>query len=597
MRAPSDSEGVAGCISSWSAAAPPALRSTFPRARSPRSPRSFDQTPPQIFSPAVTPTPAPFDNQVCGARDAAPQSQSDCPSQTNDMTSQGRLAATALPEPLIPARRTWTPLDWDSLSTSAEQGGWDKDLLGSRKQRLPSPGGSGTLATCLSGGEKVPPRKACISDQRAKSPRLERHEVFAASTSASAERPASPPCREPCRKGGRASPHHALHAADQVPLPPFTDQKLPHARLARPHRPDEEYDIDAYRTIRCSPQYYARSSSPGRNGQQIALTNVANGFRFVSQGSFSWSGLHMGEKDHVPASALPQLEEQGFLTEKQAGEVSGVESPRVSSQSYLGGPQNFPRNGWLEVAPERRHVPVPGAPPTEKTMDGNSLSELALDDDSSSHVPAAGVASPCYERGHGVIPRSAEDGVFRTESKLGSRRVGFGSQTSTSGGCTPSSASRDLAKGLSPERTLLCLEAFLGGRKRRSGSPWASPGSSPWASPLNSPRNAGTPPHPGGRDPRGTAGATSALPSWSAVAAFPDASVVPEGVEHIPVPTWNERPTAEKLAAAVTLNRPGSPVSVATPVVGSAAIESKYRGRQINAQKVAQSTSKGRWRA
>lgn len=88
------------------------------------------------------------------------------------------------------------------------------------------------------------------------------------------------------------------------------------------------------------------------------------------------------------------------------------------------------------------------------------------------------------------------------------------------------------------------------------------------------------------------------LPSWSAMASA--AGEIAEGVESPRVPTWTERSSPrvskESRAAAVTLLRSGSGVSIGTPVVAVPdRLEVKYRGRELNVRRAHESV-KSRWR-
>jgi len=168
---------------------------------------------------------------------------------------------------------------------------------------------------------------------------------------------------------------------------------------------------------------------------------------------------------------------------------------------------------------------------------------------------------------------------------------------------SPRSASADFNKGLNTEPAELCLDGFLGDRRRRAphGSPWASPGSSPWASATNSPRQQnsppGTPPR-AGSPPRAAASGAAAL-SWSAVGIAPDNDNLcdAEGIKSSsPLPTWSEGSpvSLEKRQAAVMLHRPNAPGKQSAAIVSPP--EWKYRSRDFAKQKI-ETASKFRWRA
>jgi len=454
--------------------------------------------------------------------------------------------------------------------------GW-RQTLGGSKQRLSSPGSSGDLAACLSAWVvKVPLGK------RAQSPTSLRR---------------SGSCGElPAKRSGSPAPQerpaflnssHILHSHDNVPLWMNQTTSLKQ-RNAIPHRPEEELDIDAFRVVRCfdgDKGKKLQSSLPFARDVQKEQIDASNKFLVGKQ------GLVLGSVRRARSGSPPHLEPSSW------GPADDSEPGPV----HLLGPTGPKDAVFHAFAPTRhkRHVATPGDCPAENARVTSTVSELVSDDNDSLRMHAAGVVSPCYERGHGVFPRSADDAVF-LRAKFGSRRYGFGSQSSTC--CaTPTSSSRDLANGLNPEPSQLCAESFLGDRRRRS--PRASPSTSPWGSPRNSPRwtsPPGTPPNGCGAAsfiPPVDASSRPHLPSWSAMASA--AGEIAEGVESPRVPTWTERSSPrvskESRAAAVTILRSGSGVSLGTPVAVTDNFEVKYRGREVNVRKAHESV-KSRWR-
>lgn len=445
-------------------------------------------------------------------------------------------------------------------------------FLGSRRQRSQSPSSSNNVAACFCWNDKpvsvnqnsprVLPREPRSS--RAASPRL---------------RSQSPSRAE------NVLPLAPNFGQDNVPLPPYFHQRAlnpaPSPRLrGRPHRQEEEFDVDAYRSVRCKPEFSQRTPAPfGKDGSGY---HDCNQFAFLGK-----DGKPLGNTRRVRSNSPPQLQEEGFLSS-----VAHDSDPGPAPLFMTRGPRGSDFRTIVGHT-ARRHCSIPGESQTqpnnqESLLDiSDSLAPPTSPRDQSKvdEVRAAGKMSPRYERNHGLVPRSAEDDVFRAESKLGSRRHGYGSQASTNAP-TPSNGSRDLGKGLSPEDTQLCIEAFLGERRRKAhGSPWASPGSSPFGSPPASPRQLSPP----GTPPRGGASL-----SWDAIAPVDD-GVVGEMVTHDSVlPTWSPRTTSNCRTAAVTMHRSGSPVSVGTPVVATKGIEEKFRGREIMLRK--QGASKTRWR-
>lgn len=445
-----------------------------------------------------------------------------------------------------------------------------QNFLGSRRQRCQSSGSPGNVASCLAWKDDFSSAVA-----RATAPRAPPKELASRRATSPSMRSQSPPKRE------TPLPNPTNFGQDNVPLPPYCDQRAtnpaPSPQLrGRAHRREEEFDVDAYRSVRCQAELSQRTPAP--IGKDESGQHDCNKFVF-----FGKEGKALGNVRRVRSSSPAQLHEEGFLSSRAQESAAGHEQLFVTT-----GPRaaNFRA---IVGAPCRRRGSIPGEAPSQlEPSDMLDSSQFSPRDVASiEEAPAAGRMSPRYERSYGLIPRSPEDDVFRAESKQGSRRHGYGSQASTNAP-TPSNGSRDLGKGLSPEDTQLCIEAFLGERRRKAhGSPWASPGSSPWASPPASPRQLSPPGTP-------TRGGGATL-SWNAIA--PDDGIVVDMVGREPLlPTWSPRTTSSCRNAAVTMHRAGSPVSVGTPVVADKKIEEKFRGREMMYRRQGASNAKTRWR-
>lgn len=257
------------------------------------------------------------------------------------------------------------------------------------------------------------------------------------------------------------------------------------------------YDPDSYRSIRVFPSssHYTSSMAIGRSpspsqkeeehGGLLGPDNLPRA-ACLRHSPENARGTHSSVNfDPAPASASDM---------GSAAEHSELVQPR-----WLRGDWNF---SIMQKMPSKRHLPPPGSadqleatnrdvgekPATCNRADEN---ELLI---TTSEPPAAGVQSPRYPRGLGLVPRGAEnqDDTFRFEAGIGNRRHFGGAGRS---GILPRNASGPLDKGLCAEANQFMSDHyhFLGARRGKSpsASPSHSPGSSPLGSPLQSPRGAG----------------------------------------------------------------------------------------------------------
>lgn len=495
--------------------------------------------------------------------------------------------------------------------------------LGSRKQRVVPPGKTDGLVTCLTAWDsKTPASKR----SGARSPGPQDHEARSRAARSPYVAQRDPPkVAYPVRSSSPNS-MHTLHAPDDVPLAPFLHDRDTFPKSRRPRCAQEEKHITTHQAFRCDPEYYARSTSP--HSRSFHYTNnhgdtKSNGATTPSclQGK---AGLLLGSTRRVRSPGTNELEDKnrseehtGFLFCCSRDEPTDESDQRGFRFSLPAGPKDAAFNVF-QWSQRKRPLAIPGetspqdVSPAPSPDSFEAASEPAAP--SKPSVPAAGVASPRYDQQRqGVLPRSADDTVFRAETKIGMRKLGIHSRSS---GCeTPPSAPRDmihhLASGLGPTSpsTSLCWHSFLGERRRKSpgASPFASPSASPFASPLHSPRGEDGPMPAGLANQhlrRGFGVGTfeneraGTLPSWSAVATFSDGfGEIGEGVvSNSPVPRWNDGPVLpkEERDAAVQMHRHASPLRLGNPVALPKSLDARIRRKENNMRK-ADASSKGRW--
>lgn len=200
-----------------------------------------------------------------------------------------------------------------------------------------------------------------------------------------------------------------------------------------------------------------------------------------------------------------------LVSDEAAGKTEGgIEKADFMQPRWMDG--DF-RYSLLQKYPRRRLVTPPGEPLQEFAGSPREAATQAVPLEG--EKSPAGLASPRYPRGYGLVPRGSEaqDDRFRFETRWGNRRH-FGQGTSGSSRSSPRDAlghvtlqrnsSSPLDKGLCAEATQFMDDNFLG--PRRGKSPSASPSHSRGASPLGSPLTS----------PRGLSGASL---TWGAVSA------------------------------------------------------------------------------
>lgn len=622
-RRPSNSDGVSGCITAWAdnsspmrGVSPSRLDGKLSPDASPRatSPRRLDgesgaMSKKEFFGKS----PLPYSDS---------SGMKSCLSRSGDRSPDRFMQAKGRPISVAPAIPTDNLQECDAGSASSPnpgpQVGLDKGLnaedhiqcwekasgIGSRKQRVTAPGTSDGLLDILSSWVTNVPVSS--DGHLGRSPRT----VAKVPTAKGRQRSQSPGRQEQperpfhsLKSPGNTSPRahqagipnvqHAVHCPDNVvigqPLPAWFNQRSTfprqHARARRPA--DEWHDIDTHQAVRCDKEYYRRSSSPPI-GKNATIDHHVQGVTSTKKAT---------------SPRATQLEEDGFLKEMAPSESCDASS-RGARFSFSSGPAEADFNAYRHTCQKRR-LPVPGESPAEEAPAAEQLAQSGsnLARAPSPQARAAGISSPVPDgKRNGVSPRTGrEDDIYTTKTmqacKVGPRRFVPRFQSSP-GSTAPSHGSRgpvdfrDLAKGLSPEPSLLCWEQFLGDRRRKSLSPRASPGSSPWGSPTNSPRGSGTP----ARNESNLPGME--LPSWNAEVSPSDGGIA-EGVEtKSKVPRWGaDGPmlSAEERSAAVKLHRPETSCSLRSPVIVPNSIESKYRSREMTKTKV-QANSKARWR-
>lgn len=371
-------------------------------------------------------------------------------------------------------------------------------MLGARKQRVEEPAASDAVTRIIFS----PGNQSLLQSLRApspkQSPRGDCGGVAAGATSGESPRPlqrrfpAADTDNVPLGSGGLTGFTGDRSARSASPR----GAQSPRGQDRRVTSWNHGYDPDSYRSIRVFPSniHYSsstalnRSPSPRRKEEEhdgiLGPDNLPRGAcrRRSSENARGTQGsIHF---EPVPASSSDA---------GNAPNRSELMAPR-----WLQGESNF---SILQKMPSKRRLPPPGsenpqelftADVSEKSASCKPADENQLPTPASG-PPPAGVKSPAYPKGSGLLPRGAEnqDDTFRFEAGLGNRRH-FGSVPRS--GILPRNASGPLDKGLCAEATEFMSNNFLGARRGKSpsASPSQSYDPSPLGSPIQSPRGGGS---------------------------------------------------------------------------------------------------------
>eukprot|EP00440_Ansanella_granifera_P076612 gb/GFBE01083131.1/.p1 GENE.gb/GFBE01083131.1/~~gb/GFBE01083131.1/.p1 ORF type:complete len:510 (+),score=40.06 gb/GFBE01083131.1/:1-1530(+) len=398
-------------------------------------------------------------------------------------------------------------------------------MLGSRKQRIEEPGGADKIGTVFS------PRPQAFAQQLPRaSPRGRDLSPRRGSDAGEATQDAAgvasfsgdPTLWSSCGPVRRRFPSADR---DSVPLGTFGPAGERSARSASPPRARspgskdrrvtewrQGYNLDDYRSIRVFPDSKHYSSCSAMNPHHAGTDpETEHGGVRGPDGHFK-TGCRRRSPANARGTHQDQVSSIAFTLPTQPPAPQGS-SPRLTERSqgiqprFMNGDFNF---SILEKVPMRRLVPVPGE---TVEADGRAANQVVPtprkipEQPEEDQRPAAGMSSPRYEKGYGLVPRGSEvqDDAFRFENRTGNRRHFGGSSSSASAGGRSliRNSSGPLDKGLSAEATQFMSDNFLG--PRRGKSPNASP------SPSRGPSPTATPP----QSPRGGADSVPTIGSWS----------------------------------------------------------------------------------
>eukprot|EP00929_Paragymnodinium_shiwhaense_P037525 TRINITY_DN19982_c0_g1_i1.p1 TRINITY_DN19982_c0_g1~~TRINITY_DN19982_c0_g1_i1.p1 ORF type:complete len:612 (-),score=92.90 TRINITY_DN19982_c0_g1_i1:52-1887(-) len=412
--------------------------------------------------------------------------------------------------------------------------------LGSRKQRLSPPRGKNStdadITTAITFKEQRIVRPGWASPQWA-NPALK---TPAATPAVAAAKDVAPPSLEQAasqaagnrkRSPSPIPPDQGAPAGAMSPVAPGPTQVEPllpgypagrapptpmmHQRQQREQRGcrREAADMDAHRAIKVFPESrHYRSSltfSPvaelREHQAKPAAAEDPEATHFVrpKDGARLASRRH-GSPRHASALAgctmtVPGPETQAAQEEESHSHPAllGLVGPTsrqgaFSPLSRVAGKRHVPMPGeFAPVTPaSASNAPVAAAAKLEAASKAGNVLPTAVTAAACEEVPAAGVPSPIYGQRLGMVPRGADDNTFRVEAKVGSKKVFANPSPVRSGAASPGCS----AIWAPPQ---VADNYFLGDRRRRSTSPWASPRTSPFGSPAHS--RPGTPPRSPGR--------------------------------------------------------------------------------------------------